>query len=126
MVIMPQADSFTNALVLTISIPSFVLLSLVVDDTAEDENVDEYGDVLLEYSYNSDSSCYQYDYLIQQVFSAITYVLEFFSSIQRLLFLLIHFIMFLLVRYSSASYLTVNCVNLIEGNATIFELKYDD
>jgi hypothetical protein len=126
MVIMPQADSFTNALVLTISIPSFVLLSLVVDDTAEDENADEYGDVLLEYSYNGDSSCYQYDYLIQQVFSAITYVLEFFSSIQRLVFLLINFIMFLLVRYSSASYLTVSCVNLIEGNATIFELKYDD
>jgi hypothetical protein len=126
MVIMPQADSFTNALVLTISIPSFVLLSLVVDDTAEDENADEYGDVLLEYSYNGDSSCYQYDYLIQQVFSAIAYVLEFFSSIQRLVFLLINFIMFLLVRYSSASYLTVSCVNLIEGNATIFELKYDD
>jgi hypothetical protein len=126
MVIMPQADSFTNALVLTISIPSFVLLSLVVDDTAEDENVDEYGDVFLEYSYTGDSSSWRYDYLIQQIFSAVTYVLELFSSIRRLISLLIRFIMSMFIKISSIPYLLTNHVGLAQGNAIIFEFKFNE
>jgi hypothetical protein len=77
MVIMPQADSFTNALVLTISIPSFVLLSLIVDDTAEDENIDEHGDILLEYGHDCDSSCSTINHFLNRIFNIKPYALKF-------------------------------------------------
>jgi hypothetical protein len=135
MVIMPQADSFTNALVLTISIPSFVLLSLIVDDTTEDENIDEHGDILLERGYDCDSSCSNINRFLNQIFNVKPYALKFLTIASYFKHKLFRFMRSFFIKDVEDTkntkglislYYTFNLFYLVQGNFVSFELNFND
>jgi len=80
MVIMPQADSLTNVLVIAYAIPFFMITSFLNDETSEEEELDDCIEAFMDYAFQSDNSCCLLDNITQVIFSAIVGFSYLFST----------------------------------------------